>query len=73
MLTLKNEKYLLMRMFQSVKSSIKFQYNKVLYFQIKLLFKILFICNQKKNILKILFFSVPIYKIIGKGERLFKF
>ena len=71
-LTLNNETFLLMRMFQSVKSTVKFKYDTVLRSQLRLLFKSLFICKQKRSILKIIFFSVPIYRLIGKGERLFK-
>lgn len=66
------ERFLLKRMFQAIKNTIRFKYYKTLIMQIKLLVALTSITNYKWAVLRMLFWAIPVYLISGKGERLFK-
>ena len=66
------QKALLNRMLQAVKKTIYYKYDAVLFGQIIKLFSLIPFVAYKKGVLKVLFVYIPIYRISGRGETLFK-
>lgn len=67
-----HQKALLNKMLQAVKKTIFYKYDKALSGQVIKLFSIIYIVNYKLNIMKIIFFCIPIYRITKRGETFFK-
>lgn len=63
--------FLLRKVFQAVKNAIRHKYDSVLFFQLNMLLRVFFISERKWEIIKLIFFSIPLFRITGKGETLF--
>lgn len=62
--------HLLRIMLKNVSHTIRRKYDKTLIFQIKCLFTLFDFGTYNLSLLRILFISIPIYRITGKGEKL---
>ena len=60
-------------MFQAVKGAVYGKCDKVIWFQMIRLTTLLGVHRYTLSIIKLLILSIPIYRISGKGERLFRF
>ncbi len=66
------QKALLNRMLQAMKKAIYYKYDRVLFGQVIKLFSIIHFVKYKKELLKVLFIYIPVYRILRRGETLFK-
>ncbi|MDO5970563.1 glycosyltransferase family 2 protein [Flavivirga aquimarina] len=66
------QKALINKMLQAVKKAIYYKYDRVLLGQMIKLCSIIHLVKYKKGLLKVLFIYIPAYRILRRGETLFK-
>ncbi|WP_175454755.1 glycosyltransferase family 2 protein [Lutibacter oricola] len=71
-LTNENEYFLIKKIFQGVKKTVRSKEKKIVLKEMRILFSLFMISNFKFEILRILFVGIPIYLFIGRGESIFK-